>query len=217
MLFNSRLQEVNSSIFAVQEQISALQAQLHDLQLFQQQLAGIDQAADSAFNQVEHAVQQILAVSPDDLAAFKAAIESLFNTPLQLPAAKLADDEVTPEPAPIDPNNEPQDAHFEELTQVQETGTETTSEEVTEKEVQPSEHTENGHNGNGNGHSDSSKIEPVLGTEDLKKHDRPLLMRLANKQGIQGVKGKKNNQLIAELAGKVTQSDIDQLLATSTK
>jgi uncharacterized phage infection (PIP) family protein YhgE len=218
MLFNNRLNQVNADINFIQDQIATLQAKLTELQAFSQQLSSVDQAADSAIAQVASALESISYACPEELPTFKAALEALFNNPLRLAAAaESVDINSASNPAPHTPDNEVeiQDAEFVESEE--EEVAETTETPETAEEVQPSEHTENGHNGNGNGHSESSKIEPVLSTEDLKKYDRPLLIRLANKQGIQGVKAKKNNQLIAELVGKVTQSDIDQLLATITK
>jgi hypothetical protein len=105
MLFSGKIQEIQSTVNANALEIEALllrveelRAQNLSLENHLQQLGSAEAAAESAIEQVRTALTMIYHISASEIDTFKAAIDSLFDSPrAELPAS------VDPEPEPPAP------------------------------------------------------------------------------------------------------------------
>jgi hypothetical protein len=79
-LLTAKFNEIASAIDATNAQIAALQAKLSELQEHQQQLLSVEQACQSAMNQVDQALMMLHHVDPSQVQIFKGVIESKFNS-----------------------------------------------------------------------------------------------------------------------------------------
>jgi hypothetical protein len=212
MLLSNRLNNINAQVEAFQEQIAVLQRQVTELQSHAQEVQGAEQAADSALVQVSTALQMLTAICPEEIATFKAALDALFNSPLQIAAAT----EPEPSPKPPAPGGEleVQDVEFEysHIPPVDGSTLDT---------LHPASNGNgNGHNGNGKG--DASEFQLIVtndasnngvemvGEDELKQHKRPLLIRLANMRDIPNYNSKTRDELARLLAGKVSREDFNR-------
>ncbi|MBD2626655.1 hypothetical protein [Trichormus variabilis] len=137
----------------------------------------------------------INAVCPEELPTFKAAIESLMQGDRLRLAATVENEDslVTPEPVP------------EDVIDVEPTS-------VDEQPKEAPEVPEN-HNSNGNGHhKDTDNFVMLATTEELKKCDRPKLIKLANEHQSPGYQNKTRDKLAELLTGKVTVDEISPAL-----
>ncbi|WP_016949781.1 hypothetical protein [Anabaena sp. PCC 7108] len=195
MLLLNRLNNINAQIDSYQEQIAELQRRVVELQAHAQEVQGAESAAESALVQVRTALDMITAICPDDIITFKAAIDALF-APEPLRLAAYEEIETTD---PVEPNPP-------------------TNDEVVDVESSPvvedqPEANGNG-NGNGNGKTDSNSYSLLATVDDLKKIDRPTLIKLANKHKIPNFQNKTRDKLAEALAGKVT---VDEITPAKTK
>lgn len=99
MLLNKTLTTINTNIEAIQSEIAALQAKLAEMQQHAQAVQSAEAAGESAIVQVRTALQMIQAVSPDDVATFKAAINAVFGSDAPI-IAPQAPEPVAPTPTP---------------------------------------------------------------------------------------------------------------------
>lgn len=75
----------------------------------------------------------------------------------------------------------------------------------------------NGSNGNGYSKGDITNYDLIIPKSELTKLPRPQLIKLANKYKLSNYMSMTANKLAAALAGKVKQSDVEQLLSKSSK
>jgi hypothetical protein len=225
MLLFNRLSNINAQIEFYQEQIAALQQQVTQLQLHAQEVQGAEQAADSALVQVGTALQMLNGICPEEVTTFKAAIDALFNSPLQITAATEPDAPVSPQPpAPSDEPPAVQDAVFEETPPSDaQSPIPNPESEVTLEDPTPNS---NGHNGNGKGdasdfqmivsaESNGNSKAVTVGENELKQQKRPILIRLANLYGIPDFNSKSRDELAKLLSGKVTRENLNRQLDAS--
>jgi hypothetical protein len=201
MLLLNRLNNINSQIESYQEQIAELQRRVTELQAHAQEVQGAESAAESAIVQIRTALDMLTAICPDEIPTFKAAVDALFAPePLRLTAYEETDAPTTTEPVEPNPptDNEIVDV---ESTPVVEDKPETNG-------------NGNGHNGNGNGKTDSNSYSLLATVDDLKKIDRPALIKLANKHKIPNFQNKTRDKLAEALAGKIT---VDEITPAKTK
>lgn len=124
MLFNTKIQEIQSQVSANSQEIEVLLLRVEELRAQNlamenhlQQLGSAENAAESAIEQIKTALLMINAISPAEVQTFKSAIDSLF-------------DKSHPQLAAVDPEPEPEPSEDAVIEVVAET---------------------NGHNGNGHG------------------------------------------------------------------
>lgn len=206
MLLTNRINAINDQIAAYLEQIAELQTRVTDLQGHAQEVQGVEQAAESALNQIEAAINMLQVVCPEEIATFKAAIDSKFN---QLPQLAGGDDTPTPTSNPTNPPNEPEiveaiaeaivDEPFIEIVAVPTATKEAHDETTTEDDTS---------NGNGYHHA--------LTYDELSTCDAAMLVKLCALKGIpvknpkaKSAKAVKN--MAALLGGIVSQEDLDAL------
>lgn len=128
MLFNAKINEIQSQVSANSLEIEALLLRVEELRAQNlamenhlQQLGSAENAAESAIEQIKTALMMINAISPAEVQTFKGAIDSLFDC--ERPQLAAVDPEPEPEPEP-EPS---EDAVIEVVAET------------------------NGHNGNGHG------------------------------------------------------------------
>ena len=126
MLFNAKINEIQSQVSANSLEIEALLLRVEELRAQNlamenhlQQLGSAENAAESAIEQIKTALMMINAISPAEVQTFKGAIDSLFDC--ERPQLAAVDPEPEPEPEPSE------DAVIEVVAET------------------------NGHNGNGHG------------------------------------------------------------------
>ena len=126
MLFNTKIQEIQSQVSANSQEIEVLLLRVEELRAQNlamenhlQQLGSAENAAESAIEQIKTALLMINAISPAEVQTFKSAIDSLFDK--SHPQLAAVDPEPEPEPEPSE------DAVIEVVAET------------------------NGHNGNGHG------------------------------------------------------------------
>lgn len=200
MLLLNRLSNINSQIDSYQAQISELQLLITDLQSHAQEVQGAEQAANSAIVQIRTALEMLTAICPDEIVTFKTAINGLFDNPNPLKLVAAVDDDAITTVQPVAPNppvdDEPLEVESTPLVEPQ-------LEEAQEDAPKPSAEVVN-HNDKAasNGYS-------LLATEDeLKKCDRPKLVKLANKHQISGYQNKTRDKLAELLTGRVTTDEL---------
>lgn len=213
MLLTNRINAINAQVTAYQEQIAELQAKITTLQSHAQEVQGVEQAAESALSQIEAAINMLQVVCPEEIATFKAAIDSKFNVlPTIAPAAQRQDSVTTPTPTPP---NEPETVEAIATTLVEEPQDDTSSvepetpletETTDATKIAQDDNTGNGDNDNGNGNGHNGHL---LTYKDLDKVDRATLVKLADKHGIAYTTKTKKYELATALGGMVTQVELD--------
>lgn len=203
MLLSNRIDAINATIESYLQDIQILQAKVTHLQSHAQEVAGAQQAAESALAQIDTAIAMLTAICPDEIATFQAAIEAKFSAPLpQLEAGKRADTIEADIPAPPEPSA----PEAIETTAVVVETSEPEEESVVENPAAPT----NGAaelDGNGNGH--------YLTYDELRGIKRPTLIKLANQHKIAGYKSMKQNELAIMLDGLVSPEELEQINATA--
>ncbi|MFN7809465.1 MAG: SAP domain-containing protein [Pseudanabaena sp.] len=115
MLFNTKIQEIQSQVSANSLEIEALLLRVEELRAQNlamenhlQQLGSAENAAESAIEQVRTALAMIKAISPDELQTFKGAIDSLFDCerPQLAACSEPVESDPDPEPEPEPPSIE---------------------------------------------------------------------------------------------------------------
>lgn len=158
MLFNTKIQEIQSQVSANSQEIEVLLLRVEELRAQNlamenhlQQLGSAENAAESAIEQIKTALMMINAISPTEVMTFKGAIDSLFDCerPQLAACGEPVESAVDPEPEP-----EPEPSEDAVIEVVAET---------------------NGHNGNGHGE--------IIEMEDLEIGVSDIEARL-NKLGI---------------------------------
>ena len=147
MLFNTKIQEIQSQVSANSLEIEALLLRVEELRAQNlamenhlQQLGSAENAAESAIEQIKTALMMINAISPTEVMTFKGAIDSLFDCERRQLAACGE-----PVESAVDPEPEPEPEPSEDAVIV-----------VAET---------NGHNGNGHGHVEMEDLE--IGVSDI--------------------------------------------------
>lgn len=140
MLFNAKINEIQSQVSANSLEIEALLLRVEELRAQNlamenhlQQLGSAENAAESAIEQIKTALMMINAISPAEVQTFKGAIDSLFDC--ERPQLAAVDPEPEPEPEPSE------DAVIEVVAET------------------------NGHNGNGHGDIEMEDLE--IGVSDI--------------------------------------------------
>jgi hypothetical protein len=107
MLFNAKINEVQSQVSANSLEIDALLLRVEELRAqnlamenYLQQLGSAENAAESAIEQIKTALMMINAISPTEVQTFKGAINSLFDCERPQLAACSEPIESDPEPKP---------------------------------------------------------------------------------------------------------------------
>lgn len=107
MLFNTKIQEIQSQVSANSLEIEALLLRVEELRAQNlamenhlQQLGSAENAAESAIEQIKTALMMINAISPTEVQTFKGAIDSLFDCERPQLAACSEPIESDPEPEP---------------------------------------------------------------------------------------------------------------------
>ena len=113
MLFNAKINEIQSQVSANSQEIEVLLLRVEELRAQNlamenhlQQLGSAENAAESAIEQIKTALLMINAISPAEMQTFKSAIDSLFaDCRPQLaacgePVESAVDPEPEPEPEP---------------------------------------------------------------------------------------------------------------------
>ena len=105
MLFNTKIQEIQSQVSANSQEIEVLLLRVEELRAQNlamenhlQQLGSAENAAESAIEQIKTALLMINAISPAEVQTFKSAIDSLFDK--SHPQLAAVDPEPEPEPEP---------------------------------------------------------------------------------------------------------------------
>lgn len=106
-LLAAKFAQIATAINTTNAQITALQAQLSELQEHQQQLLSVEQACQSALAQVGTALSMLNYVDPAEIPTFKSAVDAQFGTEAIAfleSATHTPAETVEPEPvAPIKP------------------------------------------------------------------------------------------------------------------
>lgn len=121
MLFNTKIQEIQSQVSANSLEIEALLLRVEELRAQNlamenhlQQLGSAENAAESAIEQIKTALMMITAISPTEVQTFKGAIDFLFDCERpQLMAHSEpveSDPDTDPEPEPEPPSSETKEA-----------------------------------------------------------------------------------------------------------
>lgn len=189
MLFNTKIQEIQSQVSANSLEIEALLLRVEELRAQNlamenhlQQLGSAENAAESAIEQIKTALLMINAISPDEVQTFKGAIDSLFDC--ERPQLAAVDPEPEPEPEPSG------DVVIEVVC----------------------DHEENGHNGNGNGYipvkeDDLENIGVSEVESSLNKLGINDLRKLAKRQGVDS-KGTKFILIGRLMRSGITEADL---------
>ncbi|BBG57905.1 hypothetical protein [uncultured phage] len=113
MLFNAKINEIQSQVSANSLEIEALLLRVEELRAQNlamenhlQQLGSAENAAESAIEQIKTALMMITAISPTEVQTFKGAIDSLFDCERPQLAACSEPVESDPEPEPEPPSIE---------------------------------------------------------------------------------------------------------------
>lgn len=113
MLFNAKINEIQSQVSANSLEIDALLLRVEELRAQNlamenhlQQLGSAENAAESAIEQIKTALMMINAISPTEVQTFKGAIDSLFDCERPQLAAYSEPIESDPDPEP-EPSGEP--------------------------------------------------------------------------------------------------------------
>jgi len=203
MLFNTKIQEIQSQVSANSLEIEALLLRVEELRAQNlamenhlQQLGSAENAAESAIEQIKTALLMINAISPDEVQTFKGAIDSLFECerPQLAACSEPAESAVDPDP---EPEPEPSD---DAVTLYDEYGFPVVS------------HEENGHNGNGyipvKGDEDEMETIGVSEVESsLNKLGINDLRKLAKRQGVDS-KGAKFILIGRLMRSGITEADL---------
>lgn len=119
MLFNTKIQEIQSQVSANSLEIEALLLRVEELRAQNlamenhlQQLGSAENAAESAIEQIKTALMMITAISPDEVQTFKGAINSLFDCerPQLMAHSEPVESDPDPEPEPEPPSSETKEA-----------------------------------------------------------------------------------------------------------
>lgn len=220
MLLQARFNQVNDQISSYLDQIAALQAEVTRLQAHAQEIQSVEQAAESALSQIDVAISMFQAVCPEDLETFFAAIDAKRKSVPQLQAACDDANNNVKSHVPSAPNqsetieaiavvveefdtqesSEPEDELGTiEPEQIEETKTPAHLEQTIEPD--------NSDRSNGNGHNGSNGYH-LLAYDELKKIDRPALLKLASAHALGNCKSKKRDELASLLDGKVTSEEV---------
>ena len=109
MLFNTKIQEIQSQVSANSQEIEVLLLRVEELRAQNlamenhlQQLGSAENAAESAIEQCKTALMMINAISPTEVMTFKGAIDSLFDCerPQLAACGEPVESAVDPEPEP---------------------------------------------------------------------------------------------------------------------
>ena len=124
MLFNAKINEIQSQVSANSQEIEVLLLRVEELRAQNlamenhlQQLGSAENAAESAIEQIKTALMMINAISPAEVQTFKGAIDSLFDCerPQLAACGEPVESAVDPEP---EPEPEPsEDAVIEMVTE----------------------------------------------------------------------------------------------------
>lgn len=193
MLFNTKIQEIQSQVSANSLEIEALLLRVEELRAQNlamenhlQQLGSAESAAESAIEQIKTALLMINAISPDEVQTFKGAIDSLFDC--ERPQLAAVDPEPEPEPEPSD----------DAVTLYDEYGFPVVS------------HEENGHNGNGYIPVKDDEME-TIGVSEVESSLNKLgindLRKLAKRQGVDS-KGAKFILIGRLMRSGITEADL---------
>ena len=129
-LLAAKFNQIATAIDTTNAQITALQAQLSELQEHQQQLLSVEQACQSALAQVGTALSMLNHVDPAEIPTFKAAVSVQFGTEAIAfleSATPTPAETVKPEPvAPIEPESGVEPTIDVEVTDVEVTDVEVT-------------------------------------------------------------------------------------------
>lgn len=115
MLFNTKIQEIQSQVSANSLEIEALLLRVEELRAQNlamenhlQQLGSAENAAESAIEQIKTALMMINAISPTEVQTFKGAINSLFDCerPQLMAHSEPVESDPDPEPEPEPPSIE---------------------------------------------------------------------------------------------------------------
>jgi hypothetical protein len=115
MLFNTKIQEIQSQVSANSLEIEALLLRVEELRAQNlamenhlQQLGSAENAAESAIEQVRTALAMIKAISPNEMIIFKGAIDSLFDCerPQLVACSEPIESDPDPKPEPEPPSIE---------------------------------------------------------------------------------------------------------------
>lgn len=115
MLFNTKIQEIQSQVSANSLEIEALLLRVEELRAQNlamenhlQQLGSAENAAESAIEQIKTALMMINAISPTEVQTFKGAIDSLFDCerPQLAACSEPVESDPEPEPEPEPPSIE---------------------------------------------------------------------------------------------------------------
>jgi len=111
-LLAAKFNQIATAIDTTNAQITALQAQLSELQEHQQQLLSVEQACQTALSQVDTALMMLSHVDPSQVGTFQAAIEGKFNSEtigILSPATTEPTEPIEPQhTAPTAPETSPQ-------------------------------------------------------------------------------------------------------------
>lgn len=106
MLFNTKIQEIQSQVSANSQEIEVLLLRVEELRAQNlamenhlQQLGSAENASESAIEQVRTALAMIKAISPDEVGTLKDALISLFTDDADIPLLASADPDPEPEPS----------------------------------------------------------------------------------------------------------------------
>lgn len=203
MLLQHRLDEINSIINGYQAQIEQLQNQISQLQSHAQKVGSVEAAMESAVSQLQTAINLVNSVCPDELNRFREVVVSQFEVsacPPQLQPveseAKSTDAETNP-PASTIP--------VEETSIVDDT-----IQPVAEADVNEEPYID----------SETTDANPILNQMQLKAvaavrgKGKAFLKAMAVKHRISHNSRTTNEQLIEQLAGKVTRADVAEYTAS---
>lgn len=222
MLLQNRLNQVTAQINSYLEEIAALQAKVTHLQTHAQEIQGAEQAAESALSQIDTAISMLMAICPEELVTFKAAIDAKFSPVPQIAAANdrsdvQEDDNIPDAPldgVEIDPDHIPDSDRSKTIEVKAETvidsfddippsDPEPSAVSSDDSSVSTSQSAEdgNGSTSNGNGHH-------LLNYDQLKTVDRSTLIKLASLRELGNCKSKKRDELAEMLDGMVTAEEL---------
>jgi acyl transferase domain-containing protein len=105
MLFTQAIDTLNIQAAAVEAKIAQLQEQLSQIQSQIQAVKSVEQAAESAITQVRQALSGIRAIDESLEADFRSEVEACFSptaTPILLEAGDDEDEDLPPQPSPMD-------------------------------------------------------------------------------------------------------------------
>lgn len=177
MLFNAKINEIQSQVSANSLEIEALLLRVEELRAQNlamenhlQQLGSAENAAESAIEQIKTALMMINAISPTEVMTFKGAIDSLFDCERpQLaacgePVESAVDPEPEPEPEPSEDADDeygfPVTEHYYQIVEEQGFSGEHL-ERVIQRQLEK-------YGPNGNGHGEIIEMEDLeIGVSDI--------------------------------------------------